>query len=379
MTSVPATNRQVLVAGISTRAIAESAARAGFSVTAIDAYADLDNHPAVRTHAIADFSAPAAAQASRAVDCDAVVYLSSFENYPDAVELLACGRRLWGNAPEVLRAVRDPHRLAAALATQNLPCPSLSGNGQGPWLLKPLASGGGTGIRPWQSGEAVPAGHYVQEFIDGQPGSLLFVASEGNVAVLGISTQLIGLDAFGAGGYRYCGSILDGSVGPDSWMWRSGGVIATTIAAGLGLVGVNGIDFIARDGVLYPVEVNPRWSASLELIERAGGVSMFAVHAAACAAGRLPADHGRTVVGNRRSIGKAVLFARHDLTVGDSRPWCADASVRDVPRPGTVIRRGTPVCTLFAEGETPASCRHALEARADQTFSALRQWSGVAQ
>ena len=38
----------VLIVGVSTRAAAESAARAGFDVIALDAYADLDQHPSVR-------------------------------------------------------------------------------------------------------------------------------------------------------------------------------------------------------------------------------------------------------------------------------------------------------------------------------------------
>jgi predicted ATP-grasp superfamily ATP-dependent carboligase len=286
---------------------------------------------------------------------------------------------LWGNAPDVLRAVRDPQQLATVFARQQLPYPDLSGQGEGPWLLKPRASGGGTGIRSWHPGTPVPTGHYVQQFIAGQSGSLLFAAAGGRVSVLGLSEQLIGREVFGADGYRYCGSILDGSVGPDNWMWRAGAVIAQAITTEFGLVGVNGIDFIASDEVLYPVEINPRWSASLELIERAGGLSMFAVHAAACTTGRLPSSHPRTTVRKRRSIGKAVLFARHDLTVGDSRPWCADASVRDVPRPGTVVRHGEPVCTVFADGESPASCLGALAVRAERIFSVLSQWAGIAR
>ena len=105
--------QHVLIAGISTRAAAESAARAGFAVTAIDAYADLDQHASVRSLSLrrdlgAPVSAHAAARAARSIACDAVAYGSSFENHPRAVGLLAAGRALWGNSPEVLRRVRDP-------------------------------------------------------------------------------------------------------------------------------------------------------------------------------------------------------------------------------------------------------------------------------
>ena len=83
----------VLICGASTRAVAESAARAGFVVTALDGYADLDQHPSVRALSLPrDFDRRltpcAAARASRSIECDAVVYLSSFENHPRAVAFL---------------------------------------------------------------------------------------------------------------------------------------------------------------------------------------------------------------------------------------------------------------------------------------------------
>jgi len=33
-------------------------------------------------------------------------------------------------------------------------------------------------------------------------------------------------------------------------------------ASEFGLLGINGLDFVARDGIPYPIEVNPRWSAT---------------------------------------------------------------------------------------------------------------------
>src|SRR5436853_251564 len=98
--------QRVLISGVSTRAAAESAARAGFVVTAIDAFGDLDQHASVKVLALTNaFTARAAALAARTVDCDAVVYLSSFENHPDAISALAQGRALWGNPPAVVRRV----------------------------------------------------------------------------------------------------------------------------------------------------------------------------------------------------------------------------------------------------------------------------------
>ena len=116
----------VLLAGVSTRAAAESAARAGFAVTAIDAFGDLDQHASVPARSLPQsFTAHAAARAARSIECDAVAYLSNFENHPKAVSTLAAGRALWGNAPAVLRRVRDPIVLAQTLNRRGFAVPTV--------------------------------------------------------------------------------------------------------------------------------------------------------------------------------------------------------------------------------------------------------------
>src|SRR5712691_4717871 len=119
--------KRVVIAGGSTRAAAESAAQAGLVVTAIDAFGDLDQHASVRSVPLPRrFTAHAAARAARNIECDAVAYLSSFENHPSAVIALAAGRALWGNAPAVLRRVRDPLLVADALRRRGIAVPDVS-------------------------------------------------------------------------------------------------------------------------------------------------------------------------------------------------------------------------------------------------------------
>jgi uncharacterized protein len=378
---------RVVIAGVSARAAAESAARAGFAVTAIDAFGDLDAHPSVRALAVprdfgGPFSAPAAARAARDIACDAAAYLSNFENHPDAVSTLAAGRSLWGNPPEVLCRVRNPVLLANAFRERGIPAPSLRMNGSDSndsndpkdWLLKPLASGGGRGVRPW-TGHRVPRGCYLQERIEGVAGSVVFVAAGGRAVPLGVSRQLIGDPAFGAGGYRYCGNILasagDAQFGQDDALVAAACAIACAVAERFDLVGVNGVDFVAADGVPYPIEVNPRWCGSMELVERAYDLSMFETHAAACAQATLPEFdlvHARQAV---IAAGKAIVFAREDVTMGDTRPWLADPTVRDVPHPGERIAEGHPICTVLAQGADAAACYGALVRRASRIYTTL--------
>ena len=380
--------KRVLIAGVSTRAAAESAAHAGLSVTAIDAFGDLDQHASVRSVSLPrGFTAHAAARAARNVECDAVAYLSSFENHPSAVIALAAGRALWGNAPDVLGRVRNPLLVSDALRRRGITAPEVSVVALGPpeggrrsgskadWLVKPLASGGGHGVRPWRRGTRLPRGCYLQELVTGTPGSVVFVAAAGRAVPLAVSGQLVGEHAFGAAGYRYCGNILaaagDAQFACDEALVSAACALAQAVAEDFGLVGVNGIDFIACGGVPYAIEVNPRWCSSMELVERAYGLSVFEAHAAACEVGALPAFDLASARRGAGAAGKAVVFARLDVTVGETRAWLADASVRDVPRPGARISAGRPVCTVFASGRDAAACHAALERRAERVYAEL--------
>lgn len=370
----------VLLVGLSTRALAESAARAGWTVASVDGFADLD-HPAHPALALArDFGLAygpdALVRAAGTVHAHVVSYVASLENHPGAVAVLARGRRLWGNPPAVLRQVRDPAVLARALRDAGLPALAVRGTApragsagrRGPWLLKPRASGGGHGIRPWRPGIAVPRSHVLQHRVDGASVSLAFAANGARTVPFALSHQLAGEPAFGAAPFQYCGNIL----GRVSASWRD--VLARlaraadVLTARFRLVGVNALDAIlARDGTPWVTELNPRPSGSMELAERAFGFSVWDAHAAACR-GALPAFGLESALRGAAAVGKAVVFARRDVVVGDTRGWLDDPTVRDIPAPGSRIPAGHPICTVFAAARTSAACRAALVRRARRAY-----------
>ena len=366
---------RVLFAGVSTRGFAESAARAGYEVVAVDGFGDLDLR--ARAHSVhvarsgGRFSVRAAVAAARGLEADVVCYVGSFENHARAVGVLAADRVLWGNRPAVLAAVRDPVRLARALRARGLPTPAVRVTAPRAatarrWLVKPRASGGGGGVAPWRGGP-LPRGSYLQQRVTGVPGSIVFAADGQTAVPLGVSRALAGDARFGdvAGGFRYCGSLL---VAPEEPLFGRACRLAATVTAAFGLVGVNGIDFVARGAVPYAVEVNPRYCASMELVERARGISIFAVHARACA-GELPAlVHTRPAAD---VIGKAIVYAREDVMPEGTARWLEDDDVRDVPAPGEGIARGHPICTVFARGRSVTACGAALAARARTVYRSL--------
>jgi uncharacterized protein len=389
----------VLVAGVSARAAAESAARAGFRVTALDAFGDLDQHPSITVHTVPrTFTAHAAARAARGLVCDAVAYLSTFENHPRAVAMLSAGRALWGNPSGVLQRVRNPRVLSDALRRRGFSVPTVLSREPGTsepwnpgtlepgtsWLAKPVRSGGGRRVRRWRPGTRVPRGYYLQEFIEGVPGSTVFVAAGGRAVPIGLSQQLVGESAFGAAGYQYCGSILTpaGDFTADRSkpsLFDDACGLCEAAADEFGLVGVNGIDFIARNGRANAVEINPRWSASMELVELTYGLSVFGAHADACSEGVLPMFN-LAAARDDGAVGKAIVFARQDIVVGDTRAWLTAGqhdlpAMRDIPHRGERIAAGRPVCSVFAAGRDTAACHAVLVERAQHVYATLAAWA----
>lgn len=389
---------RVLIAGMSTRAVAESAARSGCRVAAVDAFGDLDHRARPLVSFPHDlhrrYDAAAAARASRRIPCDAVAYTSNFENHPEAVALLARGRELLGTAPAALRRVRDPLALARFLGSVRMPAltvrasppPTAAGHsgrtGSRRWLSKPRASGGGHGIVPWRAGDPVPRSRVIQERASGASGSIALLADGTTATAFALSWQLVGERAFGASGFRYAGSILGAPPGISRRVWAAAAERLSTaahlIAREFGLRGVFGLDFILEHGTPYITEVNPRFTASMELVERACGWLLFAAHVAACR-GRRPRIPGHVAPQRAPIVGKAVLYARRSVVLGDTRDWLSNDSVRDVPHPGERIARGRPICTIFARGRSSAGCHAALVRRARMLYRKIEGNRGSAR
>jgi predicted ATP-grasp superfamily ATP-dependent carboligase len=353
---------RVLIVGFSTRALAESAVRAGWECVSVDAFGDLDQKARAENIALTRdlgraYSAPAAVAVGRRFSVDVAAYVGNLENHPAAVRRLAEGRELLGNSPATLVETRDVAKLARAVrrAGAQVPTtrgPSSSAPRSGEWLRKPARGGGGSGVRRFVAGAKLRSGEIVQERVMGTLASASFAADGRRAVLLGLAEGLAGDSAFGASGYRYCGSLFPLPASAELLAKLDAVAQATTRA--FGLRGVNGIDFVLRDGEPVVLELNPRYSASMELVERSFGPSVFEIHAAACR-GTLPEPWAPK--DSTETLGKAVLWAKRDLVIGDTRSWMKRDDVRDVPHPGERIPRGRPVCTVFARGRDVAACR----------------------
>jgi predicted ATP-grasp superfamily ATP-dependent carboligase len=351
----------VILMGASVRALAASALRAGLVPWCADLFGDVDlaRACAARVLPLAQYPGGFVALARDAPNVP-WMYTGGIENAPELVDQMP--RRLWGIGGEALRAARDPQGLQAL----GLPLPALATtpderDARRRWLLKPLRSSGGLEIRPWQAGMAFDASqYYLQELRAGVPCSAVFLGrADGTARLVGASRQIIGATWLHARPFLYAGSIGPLPLPPriEAAVRRWGEVLASA----LGLRGIFGCDFLLDDDRAWLLEVNPRYTASVEILERASGEALLASHVAAFA-GRASTASLPQVEGVH---GKAVLYAREAMRFPERGPWLdaldmplasLHVAYADIPRAGSVIARGRPVLTFFAAGGDSAAC-----------------------
>ena len=85
---------RILMVGVSTRAIAESAVRGGYQVFTVDYFGDRDQRELVENYSLLrdfnlGFSAYALLEASLRLEFSSVVDISNLENHPKVVAKLA--------------------------------------------------------------------------------------------------------------------------------------------------------------------------------------------------------------------------------------------------------------------------------------------------
>jgi hypothetical protein len=218
------------------------------------------------------------------------LFTSGLENRPFLVGKMARRRPLWGNGQAALLDARSPFTVAALLRRAKLPGPAVWGPGDAfhpaverRWLIKPLAGAGGIGIRFLE--RAVTSAtfrvgrNYLQEYVEGEPRAAVFVGDGKSARLLGVTRQLVGEAWLHAAPFRYCGSVGPLPLAPA----EAAGIenLGRVLAAGCGLRGLFGVDGIWRRDMLLPVEINPRYTASVEVLEHACGIRALSLHGGA--------------------------------------------------------------------------------------------------
>jgi predicted ATP-grasp superfamily ATP-dependent carboligase len=355
---------EILVAGVSARALAGAARNAGFRPLAADLFGDLDlqdiAEASIRIDGDLDagirWTALIAAIEALAADHHPVglVCGSGFEDRPFMLERLAQRWSIFGNSAEAVARAKDPAKLAEICDRLGIPHPRWNcGPRPAGWLHKLRGGAGGAHIRidanaPTPS-VATGEDRYWQEPVAGAPVAALVLANGTQAIVLGLTAQWC--DPAAHAPFRYGGAVrpaaLDAAV--ETQLNRA----ARAVVEELALIGLNSVDFLVDGDGWNLIEVNPRPGATLDVFEPEA--KLFAMHMSACG-GRIP-TRAPSLPG---AVAAGIVYAREKIEVAPEIAWPDWTADRQVP--GTVLTEGAPICTVLARADDPQRARQiALE------------------
>jgi predicted ATP-grasp superfamily ATP-dependent carboligase len=355
-----------------------AARQAGYKVTAIDGFADQQTVAAAEMTIVVNydeygFDAEALLAAVAKLDASrylGFVYGSGFETQPDLLERIAALIPLIGNSALIVGAINAPDSFFSALARGNILCPKvykeLPGDVDSKVYLKKLVGGcGGTHISfaNVDSGKSCNQ-YYYQQFVSGQSVSLLFVSNSRTVEVIGFNEQWLSQTEMLP--FRYGGAVSN--VELSQAVKQQLITAAEKITVTFGLLGLNSLDAVVNNGLVYVLEINPRLSASFDLYEadklyEANNVALnlMNVHIQASHAAELLKFKAATVC-----KAHAVVYAISDIVIASTFSW--PAWVLDIPlliSPQKEIRllAGEPICTVMAQAESAEKSKQLIDAR----------------
>ena len=361
-----------LIAGVTGRALAQSAERGGYRVSVLDYFADRDcAESAIECRSVCAtkglrFDAKAfLREAERVAPIDhsiGVVYGSGFESRPGLLGQLVAGRELHGNSPSLIRLLKDPRQffpLLARLGISHPPTQTRAPARPRGWLAKETGGAGGVHIR--SAAEANPTSRtYYQRIEEGRNLSVTFLANGNRAVILGINQQWTTQAS-----YQFGGAV--GGVSLSKSLRQDIATRLNRLVEATGMVGLNGLDFLLAGDRWSVLEVNPRPPATMELYDRDYPRGLFAWHLRSCR-GELPLRTTR----NRSSRALAIVTAPEAWQSSEDfqfPAWC-----RDLPRYGLSFSAGEPVCTVHASAATPrAAMRLVLRRQAGLAARLSRQ------
>lgn len=374
--------RRILIIGGSTRAAADSVRRAGWQPICADLFADLDLRKTAQVIPVRSYPKSLPDDVSR-IDADGWFFCGALENHPEILEQVEeLGDRvgpLLGTPSQTLRLVRDPVWVAETLKLAGIAHLDVAGQSSPPasdgnWIQKPLASAGGRLIRVWDQTAAdvpFPDAHYFQRRAAGTAMSAIFAVNQARADFLFASSEIPANTASAPPtGFAYCGSI--GPVVIDPMIHSQlKDIIEAVVNRASSLHGLVGVDFRLDAGHAWLTEINPRYTASVEVAELATGSSFLNPS--------ISVVDATDVIPGTRFVAKQILYATKRFVAPDLRRLITETNVwqvpiiADVPVPATVIDAGWPICTVLADGDSELQVRETLESRLELVKRLLRE------
>ena len=370
----------LLIIGASARAAVASARQSSWTIHAMDMFGDIDTRSQSKFHLLNDYPTDCLSLLS-ALRPDAICVTGAMENHSSILHELTTRATLLAPAIDQIVRLRDPTNLQSVLTSSNWQYPrTFAANEHLPddetlWLKKPIASAAGQGIHAFDrtNSSSPDPTKIIQERISGRNISVSFLMHPARTDLLGCTEQLLGHREFQASEFQYCGSIGPLHIPPS--INKKLQELGQFLQHEYSLRGLIGVDLILDDDQLWLIEINPRYTASMELFESQFNRSMIQLHLDSFS--KNPATFTR--IGHAGiHYGKAVLFARQTTQIpNEFQPmWqaalkCQQPTIADLPPIGAIVQAGHPLFTIFARSKSTAETREKLHQQATIFYDRL--------
>ncbi len=353
-----------------------SAVRGGWQPCCIDAFADVDLTRLVKVIHLPEYPR-GIAKAARELPPAPWIYTGGLENRSRLVHGIATRTPLWGNSAEVLRQVRDPFHWTAILHQAGFPTLDVRPfdnppRPDGTWLRKPIRSAGGIQIERWTDPKPTSRRFFFQRIANGVSYSATFLATsctQGNdVRLVGIVRHIADRHGLHAPPFGWCGGVTVrklAGVATES-ITQVGRILANQCR----LTGLFGIDFLWDGETVWPVEINPRYTATGELWDAVYQRSLIADHIDACKGiASWPTEMEPTA-----TAAKLIVYAPRTLIIPNQFPEAMFRQITqsnsrelppfaDIPHADTNIPASWPICTVTAVSDSESATLGILRKR----------------
>lgn len=347
--------------------LSQLARQAGFIVLAIDCFADVDT----RDSALEYCQVPSLALTDIKTAIDYLVEKysvsyavngSGFERFVESLDYLHHRLTLFGNRRSTYQALQNKSDFFQRLDDLKIKYPEVSFSvpvQADNWLYKPFFHEGGQGIGFVRSGFENLPHHYYQRYLNGQAGSILFLADGERSEIIGFNRQWTERQS-DTECFLFAGVLNHFELSPghhrliQSWLKKLVPVYTLT--------GINCLDFIVYQDQYYVLEINPRPSASMQLYD----MDMITAHIKACQ-GQLTKIRSVSTIYSAYQI----IYAKSAIKIPYNMrwpKWCAD-----IPNSNVLIGAGQPVCSIIAHDKNPQQVFKLLINRQHFIINQLKQ------
>lgn len=355
------------------------AARAGYSVTVMDAFLDFQTVTVAEKsikvgYGKLGFDAECLLSELSRLELGGFVgflYGSGFEAQPDLLEKVADFVPLIGNHPAVVAKVKDARHFFGTLDTLAIAHPKTLykfERGMSGFLKKRSNGSGGAHISLVTCAQPeLLDNEYYQERINGWPVSILFVGNGREMQVIGFNEQW--LSPSDDMPFRYGGAV--NGVKLDANVKRQLIEAAEKLTLSYGLCGLNSLDAVVSSDVaqidmVYVLEVNPRLSATIDLYG-SYGCNLIDRHVNVCLKRADLNTTGLCDAHVEASVkAHAIVYALQPIEIDGAFEW-PDWAVDTPWQPDGLINiaAGEPICTVIAVADSAENAKRIAKTRVE--------------